>query len=168
MDDLKQALRPGDVLLYTSSGLIGRIIRRKTTADDLWGGFGGPSHVEIYLGLGESFASRDWIGTDIYPLRERGLIGYLTPQFDVNVERLRTCAREQSGKPYDFGAIWSFFTLGRNGANSNGKDICSEAVVNVLRCSGHEPFRADVPAAAISPASFLLSPKFVLFRRSYP
>lgn len=155
-------LQPGDVLLYTGSGLIQRAIRRKTNADAIFGSRKGPSHVEIYVGEGRSFAARNFIGVGFYPLRTNGLVGVLRPVADtpdgrLDWSRARAAMQAMVGQGYDFGAIASFFRLGANRDDLDHEQICSEAVTRVLRSLGVEPFYEDLPAAAVTPVLLWIS-----------
>lgn len=57
----ERAVKRGDILLYPPRSFFGRLIAIKT-----WHKI---AHVEIYAGDGQSVASRDGIGVNLYPAR---------------------------------------------------------------------------------------------------
>ena len=137
------ALQPGDVLLYKPSGLFGRLIALKT-----WHAL---SHVEVYVGAGQSVASRDGQGVDRYPLRTDKLAHVLRPTVDIDLSAgLRWFEREARGLPYGWWDLGSFVGLTHDGHGM----VCSPFATAFLRNCGMPIFNKE-PINVIAPCDFL-------------
>lgn len=115
------------------------------------------SHVEVYLGNGESIASRDGKGVGIYPQRTSKLAYVLRSASPFSVEAARKWYREVGfNQPYGWADLLQFC-----GYNVNGKGmVCSPCATYVLRAATPPPpiFGAR-PAETIKPGDFLLVPE---------
>lgn len=145
------ALRPGDVLLYSGTGLFSALIRIKT-----WSRF---SHVEVYDCVGHAVASRDGIGVGLYPFRHRDLAMVLRPREPFALEGARAWFRSVNGQGYDWLGLTCFF-IARWQGRDNCRMFCSEFACRYLRAGGLEPFHQDYDADAVSPGMFAASPAF--------
>lgn len=153
--DLRKALAPGDVLLYTSGGFYGWVIRLKT-----WHPV---THAEAYAGYGRSVASRNGIGVNAYPVRVSGLTYICRPKLTqrINLREAIAWARSQYGTPYGWTDLLQFV-----GVNVQARGIvCSPFVTEFLRAGGLDPFNGE-PADKIAPFEFLLSPIFDIYEVS--
>lgn len=146
------SLKPGDLLLYGASGWVGWVIAVKT-----WHKV---SHCEVYVGNGQSVASRDGIGVGRYPLRTEGLLYVLRPTQPLDQASALAWFQTVDGQRYDWLGLFRFFTLGKQ---STDKQFCSEFATRFYRHGGLEPFTPLEDADLIAPATFLLSPAFVQF-----
>jgi len=72
-------LRRGDCLLYRPKGFFGWVIATKT-----WHPV---AHVEVYAGNDHSWASRDGLGVNLYPIRMTELAYVLRPTAPVDLAR---------------------------------------------------------------------------------
>ncbi len=147
---LTALLRPGDCLLYRPTSLFGRLVALKT-----WHAV---SHVEVYAGSGQSFASRDGQGVDLYPLRLDGLRDVLRPVTPFDLAQAAAWFAAVRGQKYDWWGLFRFFTIGRGKPD---RMFCSELATRLYRHSGIEPFQPDEDADLVAPFEFLLSPAFV-------
>ena len=120
-------LRPGDVLLYAPSGIFGWAIAWMTS--------GGVSHVEVYKGGGVSYASRDGLGTEEYPLRKEQLVRVLRSRESLNMGRMAQAFSNMRGQPYDWKGIINTATGGRGDSSPKG-NVCSAAATIWLRVAG--------------------------------
>lgn len=151
MDFDTKILKPGDCLLYRPSGFFGRIIAIKT-----WNRI---SHVEIYAGKGQSVASRDGIGIDIYPFRSKGLGYILRPTHKINMKKaMYWFYREARGQKYDWKGLLVFALAVKQGAMD--RMFCSEFATRFYRKGKIRPFAENYNADMIAPANFLMSPSF--------
>lgn len=145
-------LRVGDVLLYSGTGLFSRLIRLKT-----WSKY---SHVEVYVGDGESVASRDGIGVGLYQIRLDQLRAILRPSSDFRaVDALKWFASVE-GQGYDWSGLFAF-TAAKWQGRENGKQFCSEFATRFLRAGGVDPFNG-YDADGIAPGEFRKSPALTL------
>lgn len=137
-------LHVGDCLLYRPASFFGWLIAIKT-----WTMI---SHVEVYVGGGKSFASRDGKGVQVYPLRLSKLavvrrpFGYLPKLGAALMWSKGVC-----GQAYDFRDLFTFLCLGRPSGDEN-KMICSEAATWFYREAGLDVVNVDVEAEAIAPS----------------
>lgn len=143
-------LLPGDCLLYHGSGFFSRLIQIKT-----WSKI---SHVEVYVGGGQSVASRDNKGVNTYPFRTDGLTAVLRPVQSVDLAAALAWHAKQIGQRYDWLGLMRFFTIGKQ---SDTRSFCSEYACRFYRRGGFEPFVADIDADLVAPATFLYSPMFI-------
>src|SRR5688572_28580220 len=129
-------LMPGDVLLYAPSSPLGRAIA--------WMTAGGVSHVEVFKGDGVSYASRDGVGVNEYPLRTAQLCRVLRSRRPLNMVRMAQTFAQLKGHGYDWKGIKAAATGG--GDSEAGKEICSELATILLRVAGlAELFGAEEP-----------------------
>ena len=168
--DLK-SLQPGDVLLYRGTGLFSQAIRVKT-----WSRF---SHVEIYDGDGWSWASRNGIGVNRYPVRINDLdeVLRLRPWVPFDLVAARRWAWSVQGQGYDWVGLLAFIVAKRQGRENN-KQFCSEFAARMIRygisaavgitplgdkqkldAMNYDPWRGRT-ADAIAPQGFDDSPLF--------
>jgi hypothetical protein len=137
-------LQPGMVLLYKPTGAFGRLIVFHT---------GGPcSHAELYIGGGESLASRDGQGTGRYPLRTADLGWVLQPLPPFDQPRALAWFTAQSHQQYGWVDLLQFCGYPVNGQGV----VCSPYVVYVLRAGGVPVFKTIAPER-IAPNDLLLS-----------
>lgn len=143
--NLVSQLQAGDALLYSGKGLYGCLIRLKT-----WHSVG---HVEVYLGLGLSTASRDGVGVGLYPVRETDLAYVWRPQMPFNASRAFAYASKRKGEPYGWLDLLAFI-----GWKSDGEGtVCSPYATDVQRAGGVDPFNWE-PSRNIAPFQWLTSP----------
>jgi hypothetical protein len=135
----------GDVLLYNSKGVYGRIIAFKT-----WHKV---THVELYLGLGLSSASRNGVGVNLYPLREADLVYVWRPKMPFNAGKAMNYTAKHKGTPYGWLDLLAFAGLKCDGDGI----VCSPWVTDVLRNNGIDPFNGE-PSRLVAPFEFLCSP----------
>lgn len=144
-------LIPGDCLLYKPSGIFGKAIAWMTSS--------GVSHVEIYKGGGISYASRDGLGTNEYPLRMEQLVRVLRSRKLLNMGRMATAFEAMRGQPYDWKGILNT-ALGGQGDSSPTGNVCSAAAAIWYRVAGlHTLFGAEEPEH-ITPRDFEKSDLF--------
>lgn len=136
-------LRPGDALLYRPSSIFGWLIRRHT---------GFPiSHVEVYIGGGQSLASRDGIGTGRYPLRLAQLQKVCRPRVLFDTGQALAWFTAQPHQPYGWLDLLDFFDFNVNGPGI----VCSPFATLVERAGGVNVF-PGIPAQKIAPFAFEL------------
>jgi hypothetical protein len=141
-------LQFGDVLLYYSHDLADDIIAEKTGKK--------VCHVERFTGDGKSWASRNGIGVNEYPLRLDGLVCVRRPPAGaLNEAAVRNYLTTVKGWPYDFLGLLTATSLVNHG--EDGKMFCSEFSVNFDRAGGYEPFNADQPAFETYPRDLWLA-----------
>lgn len=160
-------LRSWDVLLYRPSGIFGQLIRVKT---------GQPiSHVEVFVGRAllaryapvvlsaldarygagteYSWASRDRIGVDFYPVRIDKYTAYqlrptpIATDEDERAAMAHGCALR--GTPYGWLDLADFFGTGINGPGV----VCSPAAASLLRARSVRVFQS-IQARLVTPAMF--------------
>lgn len=143
--DVAGRLAPGDVLCYRPSSLFGWAIRIKT---------GGPqSHAELYVGNQLSIASRDRVGTGLYPLRLPQLGWVLRPIGQFNVQSCMSWfIREGKNQKYGLLDLITFFGFPVNAPGV----VCSPFVVYALRAGGIPAF-GTTPPERIAPNDLVLS-----------
>lgn len=134
--------KPGDCLLYKSTGFFGRIIALKT-----WHDIG---HVEVYDGFGHSWASRDGEGVGNYPFRESNLAWILHPTVPLNLSQGRIYGNETVGTPYGWFDLLAFMGVKRDGKGI----VCSPFVTAFYRAAGWPLFPTD-DVNCIAPFEFL-------------
>src|SRR5206468_4609077 len=115
---------------------------------------GGPvAHVEIFLGHGQSLASRDKLGVGIYPWRTTELAYVLRPAAFEPAGALAWYERDGKGQPYgwlDLAQFCGYYTVNGPGM------VCSPCATRVLRAGG-VPIFHTYPAERREPRDFLLS-----------
>ncbi len=142
-------LKEGDCLLYSGKGIFSWLIKIKT-----WSKY---SHVEVYIGHGQSFASRDGEGVEVYWMRGNDLAMVLRPTQAINVENGMDFIKATSGQRYDWWGLLRFFTLGKQ---STRKQFCSELATRFYNACGFYPFSKKYDADLVSPGMFASSAKF--------
>lgn len=145
-------LEAGDHLLYGADGsLVSWLIRHKTWSD--------VSHIEIYAGNGQSLASRNGVGVNMYPLRINSLRYVLRPLRPMNMlkglEWFYNTARYQK---YDFKGLMCFYLAVKHG--SHDRMFCSEFATRFDRQSDYQPFHSAWDADKVAPGNYLMSPMF--------
>src|SRR3954468_21970097 len=94
-------IEPGDCLLYRPKGFFGWVIALKTWHQ--------VAHVEVYVGNGQSVASRDGIGVGLYPFRNTELCAILRPNKEFQIApALDTFYRKYRGQGYDVMGLLRF------------------------------------------------------------
>ena len=161
---LIDSLLPGDVLLYSPSGLIPFLIRIKT-----WSRF---SHCEVYLGSGLSAAARIH-GVKTY-LLDSSFTAILRPEvpenFSLDITEAKKFHNSCIGQKYDTLGLFRFFTIGKQ---SEDKQFCSELATRICRhfllmekgshrTVSFRPFAERWDADLVSPGMFYSSPHFNL------
>lgn len=151
MTDLTSILQRGDCILYSPSSLYGKLIAVKT-----WHNC---SHVELYVGNGQSCASRDGVGVGQYPLRTDHVAYVLRPDGTEQADWPKFWAwfRTVNGQKYDWWGLLRFIFTHEIGHNPN-KQFCSEFVVRAYRAMGIDAVSPAEDADAVSPGMLLASP----------
>lgn len=145
--DLAAQLRPGDVLLYRGTGLYGFLIRVHTWHD--------VGHVEVYVGEGQSEASRDGLGVGRYPLRTADLLHVLRPKPPLDLAAGERWFATVKGTPYGWLDLLQFVGVPIDAPGI----VCSPFATERCRAVGFDPFNGEA-AAKIAPFEFLLSDQF--------
>lgn len=166
-------LEPGDTLLYRPTGfswrrpmgwVFGKLIAAKT-----WHNI---SHVEVYAGNAwwqptaahgapfsgrASFASRDGLGVDVYPLRLSELAYVLRPPArGVDLMAANRWFLTVQGQGYDWVGLTRFVRTSIT--QSPTKMFCSAFWLRLYRAGGFNPFSAHVDADSIAPGEILNAP----------
>lgn len=144
-------LEPGDVLLYRPVGLFGLAIAVKT-----WHSI---AHVEIYVGNGQSVASRDGLGTGVYPLRLSELAVVCRPCVPIDVAGALARFKQKPPRPYGWLDLVEFIGVDVN----SGGIVCSPFADEFLRDEGIVDFLNGEPKAKIAPFEFELDKRLVLY-----
>lgn len=138
-------LLPGDALLYYTTDIVDFVIAEKTGKR--------VGHIEIYVGNGLSYASRNGIGVNQYPLRLDGLVCVRRP-----IDKIDITAGEDwfnkiaKGQGYDFDGLITFTSITNHG--HEGQMFCSEFAVNYYRACGFNPCNLSQPSFETSPRDF--------------
>jgi len=141
----QEQLQPGDVLLYGPTGIFGRLIALKT-----WHSL---SHCEVFIGGGQSAASRDGLGVAIYPARLHDAKHALRPTTSFNLPRaLAWFTVHAKGQPYGWLDLLAFLGVSKDMPGM----VCSSFATQFLRAGGVPVFR-DEPANKIAPFQFVTS-----------
>lgn len=143
-------LLPGDILLYWTPGLVGDAImfgEGMTTA------LNPVSHVEIYSGLGKSWASRDGIGVNEYPYRSDGLVSARRPVGAFNQVDAQTMFHALRAVGYGNGDNAAHAGIEHYDGGLN----CSHFATVLLKAAGVPQFADDFSARLITPSDFLKS-----------
>jgi hypothetical protein len=149
---IEAQLRPGDVLLYHRKGIFGWIIHRKTWHEI--------AHVEVYIGEGQSVASRDRLGTGRYPLRleQLEIVCRPKPEYPFDVKAALRWFAAQPDQGYGYLDLAAFVGLPWDGKGI----VCSPFATLFLRAGGLEPFNYE-PARLIAPFQFETSNVFDIY-----
>jgi hypothetical protein len=144
-------LQPGDAILYFRHDFFDWIIALKTWTK--------VAHVEIYRGEQTSYASRNGIGVNAYPLRLDGVAAVMRPKQPLDLTAAGHWFEAHArGQPYDWMALLCFTLARRRGEKS--KMFCSEFATRFYRAAGLAPFNPRWPADRVPPSFFLVSPAF--------
>lgn len=157
-------LQPGDVLLYSGTGLVSRLIQLKT-----WSRY---SHCEVYDRQRTSVASRDGIGVGRYLLRLEGLRVVLRPRvtslgmltidghtIGLDMSTARAWFDLVNGQKYDWVGLLGFLGTRFQGKSADDKMFCSEFATRFLRKAGFDPFNG-YDADGIAPSEFAKNSEF--------
>lgn len=140
-------LRVGDICLYEGTGLFSKIVQFNTGSRY--------SHVEVYDGAGYSLASRDGLGVDRYPFRDRDLSRVLRPHQPYKARNARAWFKTVRGQTYDWmGLLVS--RIAKWQGRENQKQFCSEFAARLLKRGGVECFNG-ADADGITPGDFAKS-----------
>jgi len=117
------------------------------------------THIEIYRGEQKSFASREGIGVDAFPLQVDGIVAVLRPKQPLDFSSadhwFETHAR---GHRNNWLGLFHFEFVRRRGKKN--KMSCSEFATLYYRSAGLVPFTPWWPADRVPPTFFLVSPAF--------
>ena len=143
-------LLPGDALLYAPSSIYGRLIAVKTGHS--------LSHVEVALGDGRSVASRDGVGTGIYPVRLSQLELVCRPkQQPVDVSRGLAWLKQIGHRPYGWLDLLWFFDYPIPKWMSSGI-VCSPFADEFLMACDVDLFNTREEPQRIAPYEFSVTP----------
>jgi len=139
-------LRPGMILLYEASSVFGYAISL----------FSGSriSHVEMYRGDGQSWASRDGLGVGVYPFRSANLALVLESPHPLNLARIAEGFEAKRGHRYDWATIKKFLTLGFTDSRTDA-EVCSELITYLLRAGGLPTLFGNKEPEDIKPSDFV-------------
>ncbi len=145
-------LLQGDCLLYnTPWDFVDFLIRVKTWSP--------VAHVEIYRGNEQSFASRNGIGVNAYPLRLEGLVAVLRPHSVSDWSKAEDWFfRVAQGQKYDWLGLMCFTLAVKRG--SQNRMFCSEFSTRFYRQAKTHAFNPHWDADKIAPGNNLMSPAF--------
>lgn len=138
-------LKPGDIILYSPSSLIGLWIAIKTWS---W-----VSHVETYIGHNQCIAAR-FQGVNYWPLRNDKYVSYvLRPNKPFNVDKAKEWFNKNAkGDGYDLLGLFGFYGI----KVPHWKHEFCSMISTMLYASGDfYPFNKNWPASKIAPAQFL-------------
>ena len=147
-------LRPGDILMFSTGGLVGKWIKFKT-----WSDF---THTEWYLGDGKVAAARGPQdgkgGVQTYDFRPDNIVLVLRPNRPFDLAAMRAFHESCIGQRYDLWGLVRVFYLGGDGAAD--KTYCSEHVARCYRTRNGGPGLVNECADCddVSPAQVPLSP----------
>ncbi len=140
------AFEPGDLLGYADPSFVDFNIELFTA---------GPlAHVEIYVGHGLSFASRNGIGVNLYPMRQDGLSALLRPNKELlDFDSAAAWVETVRGESYDF---WGLLSAAIPGIVEQPKHLfCSAAATLWYRNATWDAAHPECPAVKITPVDFL-------------
>lgn len=137
-------LKIGDICLYDSSSITDKVIDVKT-GDDV-------SHIEIYAGNGQSWASRNGIGVGLYPFRPDGL-KYVRRPLGFESAEAETYFKSVNGAPYGWGDILASADIS---TALPGMD-CSHFAANIMERGFCGQFDHNYDKRKITPRDFKLS-----------
>jgi len=144
----KSMLEAGDIILYRPSSIIDWLIAIKCWTK--------VSHCEIYADDGMSFASRNGIGVNLYPLRLDGIAAVLRPPpFDFKTAR-DWFFKEATGQKYDWKGLLCFLLAAKQGARD--RMFCSEFATRFYNRGFFHPFSPNWDADRVPPSFFLVTP----------
>jgi hypothetical protein len=106
-----------------------------------------------------SYASRNGIGVNAYPLRHDGVAAVVRPQEPLDFEEADSWFTATArGEGYDWLGLLCFTLAVKRGARDTM--FCSEFATRFYRRAGLEPFNPRWPADRVPPCFFLVSPAF--------
>lgn len=150
-------LQPGDTILYRPTAfslekfggwLFGRLIALKS-----WHNI---SHVEVYVGGGESVASRDGEGVNRYLWRSTEIGYVLRPGQPVDLVIGMRWFNGVRGQGYDWLGLTRFVRTSI--VSSQTKMFCSAFWLRFYRACAFNPFSAIVDADSIAPGEIIDCP----------
>lgn len=144
-------LEPGDVLLYRPVGIFGLAIAVKT-----WHRI---AHIEIYVGNGQSVASRDGLGTGVYPLRLSQLAVVCRPLVPLDVTGALDRFKQKPHRPYGWLDLVQFIGVDVD----SGGIVCSPFGDEFIRDEGLIDFLNCEEKAKVAPFEFMLDQRLALY-----
>ena len=140
---LLRMLQPGDLLIYSGTGWISRLIKFKTSSE--W------THAAVYIGGGMVREFRENHGPQEVPFETKNLGEIRRPRCAWDREKSDLLWKEVKEWEYDYwGLIRSFYGRKQNVANK--KMWCSEyAAADCFRATGCRPVSDETPFDAIAP-----------------
>lgn len=149
-------LQPGDAILYKPTDWVGWVIAVKTWTR--------VSHIEVYVGEGNSVASRNGIGVGLYPARLTDMAAVLRPISSLfDIKKSMEYFAKVRGQKYDWKDLLIFGLLIKRGDRE--RQICSEFATNFYEAGGLRICQKEWKADRVSPSLFLFSPVFELIWR---
>ena len=144
-------LKPGDAILYFQRDLIDWLIALKTWTK--------VAHVEIYRDGQTSYASRNGIGVNAYPLRLDGIAAVVRPRQPLDFASADVWFENDArGQPYDWLGLLCFMLARRRGEKHSM--FCSEFATRFYHAAKFAPYNPRWPAVRVPPSFFLASPAF--------
>lgn len=147
---LLRLLKPGDILVYSGSSLLSRLIKLKTYSE--W------THVALYIGDGKQREFREGIGAQECPFTIKNLAMIRRRNAPWDKEKSDVFWREVNDQGYDYiGILWSFFA--RRQGRDNNSMFCSEYLIRDDRraCEGYL-VSDETDADGVAPADIVRSP----------
>lgn len=135
-------LQPGDILLYGGTDLVSRAIQFRTWSD--------VSHIEIFIGDGQSVASRNGIGVGRYPLRTEGLRRVYRVKACFDFEKAMRWFWTVDKTPYGWADLLRFYLID---VPTRGL-ICSEFADLFFRNGDLPLFNTNYPEGAVCPGDY--------------
>ena len=144
-------LLPGDMMLYYDEhNPVDWVIAEKTGKR--------VSHVERFIGDGQSIASRNGIGVGTYPLRLDGLVCVRRINVPWKLADGLAWFKTVDGQAYDFKGLLTATAF--VGEGTPGDMFCSEFSLNFDRACGVEPFNPSLRADCCYPRDLWMCPAF--------
>jgi hypothetical protein len=139
-------LQVADLLLYSTPELVDDIIEWKT-GDNV-------AHIEVYVGNGLAWASRNGVGVNEYPFRDTGLVYVRRPKLLPDMIEARKWFEDGVRHlPYGFCDILATMNI-----KSSGRGVdCSHFVAAFCEIAGCSQFDASYPKNKITPRDFKTS-----------
>lgn len=126
------------------------------------------AHVEVYVGGGISYASRDGLGVNNYPIRLEGLtlVRRPLPEYGkLDWEAGKAWFSTVRGQGYGWIDLAAFIFPWWKRKNKKGM-VCSPFATRLYRKLGFRPFNPEYDADRIAPAQFDQSPSFETIYRA--
>lgn len=145
-----KVLQPGDMLVYSSHGVFGWLIKKKTYSQY--------THVAIYIGGGKQREFKEGVGAQEVPLRITNLVMVRRPRGVWDRAKSDQFWDEVKDQGYDYtGLFFSFMAVWQG--RQNNSMFCSEYVARDYKISvdGEPLFSEDVDADGVSPADCVRS-----------